>query len=268
MNSTDLLVLACCLTAVIILFVSILLLKVIKVFAQESINPTPFSSKEENYQSARAAEEASALKKRLEPSLLNRLMGLKPLSEEKDLVMEHEFDGITELNNPTPRWFMVLFFSSILFAVVYLFNYEVFGFGQNQEQEYKSELEQAEMDKVAFLSNPVNAKAAVNENSIALSKDAAVIKSGAALFANRCTPCHGEHAQGIVGPNLTDEFWLHGGTVHDVFKTIKYGVPEKGMIAWEKSLSAQQISDLTNYVLSLQGSHPAGAKAAQGEKQN
>jgi cytochrome c oxidase cbb3-type subunit 3 len=267
MNSTDLLVLATCLTAVIILIVSILLLRVVKVFAKESLNPTPFSSKEEKYERERAAQEAAALKKSLEPSLFTRLMGLRPLSEEKDLVMEHEFDGITELNNPTPRWFMVLFIGSILFAIAYLFNYEVFGFGQTQEQEYTSELEQAQIDKVAFLSNPVNAKAAVNENSVALSKDAAVLKSGAGLFASRCTPCHGEHAQGIVGPNLTDEFWLHGGTVHDVFKTIKYGVPEKGMISWEKSLSAQQISDLANYILSLQGSHPAGAKAAQGEKQ-
>jgi cytochrome c oxidase cbb3-type subunit 3 len=266
MNSADLLVLASCLTAASILFVSILLLRVIKIFAKEATDPTPFRTPEEKYEIARAEEAVAALR-RLEPSLLTRLMGLKPLSEEKDLVMEHEFDGIAELDNPTPRWFMVLFISSILFAVVYFFNYEVLGFGPTQEQEYVSELEQAEIDKVAFLSNPVNAKASVNENSVVLSKDAAVIASGASLFTNRCTPCHGDHAQGIVGPNLTDEFWLHGGTVHDVFKTIKYGVPEKGMISWEKSLSAQQISDLTNYVLSLQGSHPAGAKAPQGDKQ-
>jgi cytochrome c oxidase cbb3-type subunit 3 len=266
MNSSDLLVLASCLAALIILFVSMLLLRVIKVFAKEFTNPTPFSTVEEKRLRELAAEEAAALK-RLEPSLLNRLMGLKPLSDEKNLVMEHAFDGITELDNPTPRWFMALFIGSMLFAVAYLFNYEVFGFGPTQEQEYASELDQAEKDKVAFLSNPINAAAAVNENSVVLSKDAAVIKSGAALFTNRCTPCHGDHAQGIVGPNLTDEFWLHGGTVHDVFKTIKYGVPEKGMISWEKSISAQQISDLTNYILSLQGSHPAGAKAAQGEKQ-
>lgn len=265
MNSTDLLVLASCLAAVLILCVTVLLLKVIKIFAKEFTNPTPFSTEEEKQKKLLEAEEAAALE-RLKPSIFNRLMGLKPLSEEKNMVMEHEFDGITELNNPTPKWFMALFFGTMLFAIVYLFNYEVLGFGPTQEQEYTSELEQAEVDKVAFLSNPVNAKAAVNENSVVLTKDVAVIKSGASLFANRCTPCHGEHAQGIVGPNLTDEFWLHGGTVHDVYKTIKYGVPEKGMISWEKSLSAQQISDLTNYVLSLQGSHPAGAKAPQGEK--
>ena len=87
------------------------------------------------------------------------------------------------------------------------------------------------------------------------------------MFATRCPPCHGNNAEGLVGPNLTDEYWLHGGGVKDVFKTIKYGVPEKGMIAWEKSLSAQQISDITNYVLSLKGTKPAGAKAPQGDKE-
>ncbi|MDB5020905.1 MAG: Cytochrome [Pedobacter sp.] len=266
MNSTDLLVLATCLTAVLILCVSMLLLKVVAVFAKESADPTPFSTEEEKRQRQKAFDEVAALK-RMEPSIFTRLMGLKPMSEERNLIMEHEFDGITELNNPTPRWFMALFIGSMIFAVVYLFNYEVLGFGQTQEQEYVSELEQADLDKIAFLSNPVNAKAAVNESSVVLTKDAIVLKSGAALYANRCTPCHGEKAQGIVGPNLTDEFWLHGGTVHDVFKTIKYGVPEKGMISWEKSISAQQISDLTNYLLSLQGSHPAGAKAPQGEQQ-
>jgi cytochrome c oxidase cbb3-type subunit 3 len=266
MTYSDLLVLAMCFFAIIILVVSFLTLKVVKLYAEEFVHPTIFATEAEKAARRLAAESEFALKKS-GPSLLTRLMGLKPLSEEKNQVMEHEFDGITELDNPTPRWFMVLFFSTVIFAVAYLFNYEVFGFGQTQEQEYVSELQQADLDKEAFLAKPENAKSAVNENNIVLSKDAAVLTSGAALFTNRCTPCHGDHAQGIVGPNLTDEFWLHGGSIQDVFKTIKYGVPEKGMISWEKSLSAQQISDLANYVLSLQGSHPAGAKAAQGDKQ-
>jgi cytochrome c oxidase cbb3-type subunit 3 len=257
MNYADLLVLATVFFALLILIVSFLTLKVVKLYVEESVHPTVFATDEEKELKRLAAESVVTVKK-AGPSIFTRLMGLKPLSEEKNLVMEHEFDGITELNNPTPRWFMVLFVSTVIFAVGYLFNYEVLGFGQNQEQEYASELQQADLDKEAFLAKPGN---------IVLSKDAAVLTSGAALFTNRCTPCHGEHAQGIVGPNLTDEFWLHGGKIQEVFKTIKYGVPEKGMIAWEKSLSAQQISDLANYVLSLQGSHPAGAKAAQGDKQ-
>ena len=266
MNYADILVIAMGITAVLILGVSLLMLKVIKFYIRESINPTPFATPEEKAQRRLAAEEAKALKK-AQPSIFNRLMGLKPLSEEKNLVMEHEFDGITELNNPTPGWFMVLFYGTLVFAVVYLFNYEILGWGPNQEDEYVTELAEAEEAKLAFLSKPGNAKNAVNESNVVQSTDQAVIMAGRGLFQNRCTPCHGENAEGSVGPNLTDEFWLHGGTVNEVFKTIKYGVPEKGMIAWEKSLSAQQISDLTNYILSLQGSNPPNAKAPEGKKQ-
>jgi len=253
-------------TAIMILCVAILMMKVIRFYVQESINPTPFATPEER-EKKRLEQEAKLEIEKQKPSIWTRIMQLKPLEEEKNLVMEHKFDGIAELNNPTPAWFMVLFYGTIIFAVCYLLNYEVLGFGKSQEQEYTAEIEQAAEAKVAFLANPKNSASAVNENNIVQSKDAGVIKSGAALFANRCTPCHGEHAEGIVGPNLTDEYWLHGGTIKDVFKTIKYGVPEKGMISWEKSLSAQQISDLANYVLSLQGTKPAGAKAPQGKKE-
>jgi cytochrome c oxidase cbb3-type subunit 3 len=266
MSYQDLMVIVLCITAIIILFVAMLMLKVIKLFANEALNPTPFATAEEREQRRLAEQQAAALLPP-KPSIWTRLMGLKPLSEEKDLVMEHTFDGIAELDNPTPRWFMVLFYGTLIFSAAYLFHYEVFGTGMDQDQEYLAEIEQAARDKEAFLSDPKNAKSAVNENNIEQSKDEVIIKSGAALFVNRCTPCHGEHGEGIVGPNLTDEYWLHGGTVKDVFKVIKYGVPEKGMVAWEKSLSAQQIADLTNYVLSLQGSKPANAKAPQGEKQ-
>lgn len=266
MSYADLLVVVLIITAIIILAVAMLMFRLIKLYANGALNSLPFPSAEEREK--RMLEEVAAAEL-LVPKvpIFNRIMGLKPLSEEKDLVMEHTFDGIAELDNPTPRWFMVLFYGSIIFAVAYMFHYEVFGTGMNQDEEYAAEITQAALDKEAFLANPVNAANAVNENDIEQSKDEAVVASGAALFATRCTPCHGEHAEGIVGPNLTDEYWLHGGTVKDVFKVIKYGVPEKGMVSWEKSLSAQQIADLTNYVLSLQGSKPANAKAPQGDKQ-
>ena len=265
-TSADIVIGLMLITAIMILCVSILMLKVVKFYVKESINPTPFATPEEK-QRRLLEEEAMLELKKQQPTIWEKLMQLKPLAQEKELEMEHKFDGIAELNNPTAAWFMVLFYGTIIFAVGYMMNYHVFGYGKLQDEEYAAEIEQAANDKIAFLANPVNAASAVNENNIVLSKDAAVLKSGAALFANRCTPCHGEHAEGLVGPNLTDEYWLHGGQIKDVFKTIKYGVPEKGMIAWEKSLSAQQISDLSNYVLSLQGTKPAGAKAPQGNKE-
>jgi cytochrome c oxidase cbb3-type subunit 3 len=94
-----------------------------------------------------------------------------------------------------------------------------------------------------------------------------VIASGQAIFKSTCAPCHGDHAQGNVGPNLTDDYWLHGGKINDLFKTIKYGVLSKGMPTWEKQLSPKQISDVANYIESLHGSNPAGAKAPQGTKE-
>jgi cytochrome c oxidase cbb3-type subunit 3 len=266
MSYSDILVIALGIAALLILGVSILMLKVIKFYIRETVNPTPFATPEEKAMRKLAKQEAKALEEE-KPSLLHRLMGLKPLSEEKNLVMEHEFDGITELDNPTPGWFMVLFYGSIIFAIAYMFNYEVLGWGPNQEQEYATELAEAEEAKIAFLAKPGNAKNAVNENNMVQSTDAAVINAGMGFYKNRCSPCHGELGEGSVGPNLTDEFWLHGGSAADVFKTIKYGVPEKGMVSWEKSLSAQQISDLTNYILSLQGSNPPNAKAPEGDKQ-
>lgn len=265
-TSVDIVIGLMLITSIMILCVSILMLKVVKFYVKEAANPKPFATPEER-EKLRLEEEAIKAAKKKKPSIWLKLMQLKPLEEEDSLVMEHKFDNIAELNNPTPAWFMVLFYATIIFAIGYLLNYHVFGYGKLQDEEYVAEIAQAAEDKAAFLANPVNAASAVNENNVVESKDAAVVQSGAALFTNRCTPCHGEHAEGLVGPNLTDEFWLHGGKIQDVFKTIKYGVPEKGMIAWEKSLSAQQISDLANYILSLKGTNPAGAKAPQGEKE-
>lgn len=264
-TSADIVICLMLITAVMILCVAILLLKVIKFYVRESINPTPFATPEEKERRRLEQEALHAIEKQ-KPTIWTKLMQLKPMEEEKNLVMDHKFDGIAELNNPTPAWFMVLFYGTIIFAICYLLTYHVFGFGKLQDEEYVAEIEQAADAKAAFLANPVNSASAVNENNIKQSKDAAVLKSGGALFATRCPPCHGDHGQGIVGPNLTDEFWLHGGKIKDVFKTIKYGVPDKGMISWEKSMSAQQISDIANYVLSLQGTKPAGAKAPQGTK--
>ncbi|MBC7400837.1 MAG: c-type cytochrome [Mucilaginibacter sp.] len=193
-----------------------------------------------------------------------KLMSLRPLSEEKDMIMEHEYDGIQELDNPTPAWFMYLFYGTIIFGIGYLLNYHVFHTGQLQYQEYQTEVKQADIAKQAFLSKSANR---VDENNVKLVSDPAVLASGKAIFIQTCAPCHGEHAQGVVGPNLTDDYWLHGNKIADLFKTIKYGVAAKGMPTWEKQLSPKQIADVSNYVKSLHDTHPAGAKEPQGTKE-
>lgn len=193
-----------------------------------------------------------------------KLLSLKPMAEEQDILIEHDYDGIQELDNPIPGWFSYLFYGTIIFAVGYLLNYHVFKTGQLQYAEYRSEMAQADIEKKAFLSKAANR---VDENTVKLVHDPAVIASGAAIFKTTCAPCHGDHAQGNVGPNLTDDYWLHGGKINDLFKTIKYGVLAKGMPTWEKQLTPKQISDVANYIKSLHGSNPAGAKEPQGTKE-
>ena len=194
----------------------------------------------------------------------NKVLSLRPLAEEKDMLIEHEYDGIQELDNPTPSWFMYLFYSTVVFAVCYLLIYHVFGVGQLQYDEYKTEVAQAEIVKKQYLSKAANL---VDENTVKLVADPATLKAGEGIFKQNCAACHGDKGQGVVGPNLTDDFWLHGSNIKAVFKTIKYGVAAKGMPTWEKQLSPKQLSDVSNYVKSLHGTNPPNGKEPQGEKE-
>jgi len=211
-----------------------------------------------------AAELQPARTKKPKGEVWNKLLSLRPLSEEKDMLIEHQYDGIQELDNPTPAWFMYLFYSTIVFAVVYLLIYHVFSAAPLQYDEYKNEVAQADIAKKEFLSKQANR---VDENSVKLVTDPAALTSGQMVFKQSCVPCHGDHAEGKVGPNLTDDYWLHGGKINDVFKTIKYGVLTKGMPTWEKQLSAKQIADVSNYIKSLHDTHPLNAKEPQGTKE-
>lgn len=197
-------------------------------------------------------------------SMWQRLAGLHLLSQEKDLMMEHAYDEINELDNPTPPWFMGLFYSTIAFAVVYLIVFHVAGSGDIMGSEYVQEMAIADKQREAYIAKVAGS---INENTVTRLTDANGISAGKALYTQNCTACHGANAEGKVGPNLTDAFWLHGGTVKSIFHTLTEGVPAKGMIAWKRQLNPLQIQQLASYVMSLQGSNPAGAKAPQGEKQ-
>lgn len=247
--------------ALILLAVALVLLRTFNVLAKELSNPQPFVVPEPVAKLDYEDWQASEKKK---PSIVSKLLSLRPLEEEKDLIMEHKFDGIAELDNPTPPWFMWLFYGTIVFGVAYILNYHVFEWGLLQDQEYVVEVQEAEAAKVEYLANAANL---IDESSVTVSSEPAVISAGMALFNTNCVACHGDKGQGTVGPNLTDEYWLHGGSVNDVFKTIKYGIPEKGMISWEKQLTPKQISEVSNYILSLKGTNPPGAKEPQGEKE-
>jgi cytochrome c oxidase cbb3-type subunit 3 len=248
------------LIALLFLIVSLVLLKTVQVMAKEIKNPSLLPVEEParmmEYSEWEAVEKSS-------PSIWSKLMGLRPISEEKDLMMDHSFDGIVELNNPTPAWFMGLFYATITFAVVYLLNYHVFEWSPLQDEEYAIEMKAADVQKATFLAKSGDL---IDENSVKLSTDANILAAGKATYLQNCVACHGTLGEGTIGPNLTDDSWIHGGTVNAIFKTLKYGVPEKGMIAWEKILTPKQTSDLSNYILSLQGTNPPNPKEPQGVK--
>ncbi|MHA8049763.1 cbb3-type cytochrome c oxidase N-terminal domain-containing protein [Aquirufa sp. ROCK-SH2] len=190
--------------------------------------------------------------------------GLRPIEEEKDLAMEHQYDGIVELDNPTPPWFMYLFYLTILFGIIYGINYHVLQDGNLQDAEYKEEVAIAEKAREAYMKKFANS---VNEDNVTALTAAKDITEGSEIYKTNCVACHGDKGQGGVGPNLTDNFWLHGGNVKALFHTITNGVPEKGMIAWNKTLNPIQIQKVSSFILSIKGTNPAGAKEPQGTEE-
>ena len=181
--------------------------------------------------------------------------------EYRDELLDHNYDGIHEFDNDLPPWWKYGFGFTIVFAFVYVGYYHLTTKNRLQVAEYETEMRQAALLVSAGADDPTKLT-----TYLALTT-AADLGSGKTLFATNCAPCHGQNAEGKVGPNLTDEFWLHGGEVNHVYKTIKFGIPSKGMVAWKGKLSGKQILQVTSYALSLQGSLPANAKPPQGEKE-
>lgn len=186
-----------------------------------------------------------------------------PVEKEADVMLDHNYDGIRELDNALPPWWVWGFYLTIIFSVVYLLHFHVMKTGPSQEQEYKNELAIAEQQQKERASK--NAGMITAETAQLLNTPEA-LGEGKELFTKNCVACHGPEGGGTVGPNLTDEFWLHGGGIKNVFKTVTEGVPAKGMISWKAQLSPKQIQSVSSYVLSLQGTKPAGGKEPQGDK--
>lgn len=192
---------------------------------------------------------------------LNRTRTVDARSE-KEYNLGHNYDGIEELDNPTPPWWNWGFILSGIFAVVYLWVYFVSHSAPNQIQELEIANAKAEKRIQAYMATSANN---IDENNVTLLTSQKDIDDGKKMYIANCAACHLADGSGIVGPNLTDKYWLHGGSVKDVFKTIKYGVPEKGMKSWKEDFTPKQISQLTSYVLSLQGTNPANPKEPQGD---
>ena len=195
-------------------------------------------------------------------SLLKALTKTQPIENEGQLLLDHDYDGIKELDNTLPPWWVYLFYGCIVFAAVYLVRYEVMG-GDNQEMELKKEMAQAKIDVAQYMKT---APDQMDETKVVLLTDAPSLAEGKTIFANNCIPCHRPDAGGNIGPNLTDDHWILGGGIKNLFHTITNGGRDgKGMIAWKVSLKPKEIQKLASYVLSLQGSNPKDAKAPEGE---
>lgn len=220
------------------------------------------------------------------------------MAEYKDELLDHDFDGIQELDNNLPRWWLGLFYFSIIWGVLYMLYFHVFDIGYLQEDEYRSEINpnyvrvQEGGDKIlgvlpeyhSPLHNPrgdltpykreygaggpaeVTIMTAETDTTtyVAVTDETRLV-NGEEAFQKNCMQCHGKFGEGGVGPNLTDNYWLHPSDMTGVVKSIKYGYPSKGMIAWRGILQPEEIIDVASFVLTLKGTDPPNPKAPQGE---
>lgn len=200
---------------------------------------------------------------KLYQGIMSKLTRSKSVEQEADVMLDHDYDGIRELDNVLPPWWVNLFYATIIFAFVYLVRFHVMG-DYTQAQEFDIEVE------LATIEIAKNATAAPDDMSIdkvTLLTDAESIAKGKEIYTNTCIACHKVDGGGSVGPNLTDEFWINGGGIKNVFKVISEGSSNNpSMVAWKNTLKPKDIQKISSYVLSLQGSKPAGGKEAEGEK--
>lgn len=202
----------------------------------------------------------SKQKEGLFSGLTKYLADAVPVEEEDTILTDHDYDGIRELDNNLPLWWKYMFYLTIIFSGIYIYYYHYSDSGMLQEQEYTASMEQAEKDKEAYAKSNPNS---INENTVKVLTTPKVLEQGKEIFIKNCAACHSADGGGLVGPNLTDNYWIHGNDIKHVFLTITNGVPGK-MQAWKTQLSSSDVQNVANYVLSLKGTTPASPKAPEG----
>ncbi len=177
----------------------------------------------------------------------------------QDKLLNHTYDGIQEYDNPMPRWWLLTFAATIIFSVIYLFNIGPVGNGEGRIADYEADMAAYAKAHPAPTGGDMS-----SDQLLALVKDEEAMEEGKEAYTAYCASCHAPDGGGLIGPNLADAYWLHGGTIADIYKTVTIGVLEKGMPPWGKTLKPEQLSAVVAYVSTLQGTTPANPKAPQG----
>jgi cytochrome c oxidase cbb3-type subunit 3 len=179
-----------------------------------------------------------------------------------ELIENHEYDGIQEYDNPMPGWWTWLFIITVIWAAVYFV-----AINMGYINTYEEDLAEGQQEITALRDqNQIDNPAVDAQMLAAAAGDAERVSEGEAVYKQTCASCHGQKGEGLIGPNLTDEFWIHGGSKMDVYKVVAEGVSANGMPAWEGVISQDEMVDVVAYIDSIQGTDPAGAKEAQGDK--
>ncbi len=194
--------------------------------------------------------------------MYKKLLGSKPIEEEGKIILDHNYDGIRELDNKLPPWWVYMFYATIIFGAVYLARFHVFN-GYDQELEYEQEVAEAQ---IAIEEYKKTAKDLVDVSTVEFLAEASDLKAGETIFNTNCVACHMADGGGGIGPNLTDDYYILGGGIKNIFNTISEGGRDgKGMIAWKQTLKPLEMAQVASYVLTLKGTTPANPTAPEGE---
>jgi len=207
-----------------------------------------------------ATETELAVVKKRAISWWSRFNRFKPVEHEADIDLGHDYDGIRELDNRLPPWWLYGFYLTIIAGGIYLWRYHVSHSAPSSIQEYEKAVATADAEIKEYLKKKGES---VDENTVTFLKEQHELNEGKAIFTKSCVACHKETGAGDVGPNLTDDYWMHGGDIKSIFKTIRYGI--NAMPQWQNAYSNKEIAEVASYVKSLNGTNPPNAKAPQGE---
>ena len=246
----------------VFLFVFLFLLIAIEITVSAIDKITYQLLTEEQKAKLEAAAQVSFKDSQWYAKIVKSLTKSEPIENESQVLLDHDYDGIKELDNNLPPWWIYLFYACIVFSVLYLVRFEILG-ADDQETELKKELAQAKIEVAEYMKT---APDLMDEKTVTLISDAPALAEGKTIFETNCAACHRADAGGQIGPNLTDDQWILGGGIKNIFHTLVNGGRDgKGMISWKGTLKPKEMQKVASYIISLKGSNPKEPKAPEGE---